>query len=61
MKRKIEVFYRAEWTDVIDLKMNFKYFQIQNWMLQTDRAEKVDEENRVICVVFLFPTWSMII
>ena len=24
--------------------MNLKYFQIQKWMLQVDRAEKVDEK-----------------
>ena len=26
------------------MKMNFEYFQIQKWMLQTVRAEKVDEK-----------------
>ena len=25
------------------MKINFDYFQIQKWMLQTVRAEKVDE------------------
>ena len=25
-----------------DMKMNFNYFQIQKWMLQTVRMEKVD-------------------
>ena len=24
--------------------MNFKYFQIQKWMLQAGRAEKLDEK-----------------
>ena len=38
--------------------MNLKYFQIQKWMLQADRAEKVDEKNGVICVVFMFPSWN---
>ena len=41
--------------------MNFKYFQIQKWMLQIGRAEKVDEKNGVICVVFMFPSWVMIL
>ena len=27
-----------------NIKMNFDYFQIQKWMLQTVRAEKVDEK-----------------
>ena len=32
--------------------MNFDYFQIQKWwMLQTGRAEKVDEINGVVCLV----------
>ena len=31
------------------IKMNFEYFQIQKWMLQTVRAEKIDEKNWVIC------------
>ena len=26
------------------MKMNFDFFQIQKWMLQTVRAEKVDEK-----------------
>ena len=27
------------------MKMNFEYFQIQKWILQTVRVEKVDEKN----------------
>ena len=38
------------------LKMNFEYFQIQKWMLQTVRAEKLDEKNGVICLVSMFPS-----
>ena len=26
------------------MKMNFDYFQIQKWMLQTARTEKVDDK-----------------
>ena len=26
------------------MKMNFDYFQIQKWMLQTVRVEKIDEK-----------------
>ena len=43
------------------LKMNFEYFQIQKWILQTIRAEKVVEKNRAICLVFLFPFWVMVL
>ena len=64
----------------MNLQKNFKYFQIQKWMLQAGRAEKVlrlnkdvkeqwkyhlstylDEKNGVICVVFMFPSWIMIL
>ena len=38
------------------MKMNFEYFQIQKLMLQTVRAEKVDEKNGVICLVSMFPS-----
>ena len=58
---EIEVFYRSEWTEVMNLKMNLKYFQIQKWMLQPDRVEKVDEKNGVIWVFFMFPSWVMIL
>ena len=36
--------------------MNFDYFQIQKRMLQTARAEKVDEKYEVICLVSMFPS-----
>ena len=42
------------------MKMNFVYFQIQKWMLQTVRAGKVDEKNGVICLVSMFPSWFMV-
>ena len=45
----------------MNLEMNLKYFQIQKWMLQADRVEKVDEKNGVIWVVFMFPSWVMIL
>ena len=43
------------------IKINFDYFQIQKWMLQTVRAEKVDEKNGVICLVSMFPSWVMVL
>ena len=42
------------------MKMNFEYFQIQKWMLQTVRAEKLDKINWVICPVSMFPSWVMV-
>ena len=43
------------------MNMNFDYFQIQKWMLQTVRAEKVDVKNVVICLVSMFPSWAMVL
>ena len=43
------------------LHMNIDYFQIKKWMLPTDRVEKVDEENRVICLVSMFTSWVMVL
>ena len=42
------------------MKMNFEYFQIQKWILQTVRSEKVDEKNGVICLVSMFLFWVMV-
>ena len=58
---EIEVFYRPEGTEVMNLKMNLKHFQIQKWMLQADKEEKVDEKNGVIYEVFMFPSRVMIL
>ena len=30
-------------------------------MLQTIRAEKVDEKDQVISLVFIFPSWVMVV
>ena len=43
------------------MKMNFDYFQIHKWMLQIVRAEKVDENNGVICLASMFPSWVMVL
>ena len=42
------------------MEMNFEYFQIQKWMLQTVTVEKVDEKNWVIRLVDMFPFWVMV-
>ena len=36
------------------MKMTFKYFQIQKWMLQTNRVEKVDKVDGLVCLVSMF-------
>ena len=40
------------------MKMNFEYFQIQKWILEPVRAEKVDW---VIFLVSLFSSWLMVL
>ena len=45
----------------MNFKINLKYSQIQKWMLHAGRAEKEHEQNDVICVVFMFPSWVMIL
>ena len=45
----------------VPMKMNFENFQIQKWISQTVRAQKVDEKNGVICLVYLFPSWVVIL
>ena len=42
-----------------NMKMNFEYFRIQNWMLQTVRAENLHHKSGVICLVFMFSFWVM--
>ena len=43
------------------IKTNFDYFQIQKWMLQIVKEEKVDGKNGVICLVSMFPSWVMVL
>ena len=43
------------------MKINFDCFHIQKWRLQTVRVEKVDEKNGVICLVFMFPSWVIVL
>ena len=43
------------------MKMNFAYFQIQKWILQTVRSEKVHARNEVICLISMFPSWVMVL
>ena len=41
--------------------MNFEYFQIQKWMSQTIRAERVSRKNGIICLVSMFLSRVMVI
>ena len=43
------------------LKLNFAYFQIQKWMLQTIRGEKGEEKSGAICLVSMFFSWVVVL
>ena len=43
------------------MKTNFEYFQIQKWILQSLRSEKIDQKNGVICLVSMFPSRFMVL
>ena len=43
------------------MKTNFEYFQIQKWILQSVKPEKVDKKNGVICLVSMFPSRVMVL
>ena len=43
------------------MKMNFEYFQIQKWVLQRVRSEKVEEKNWAISLVSMFPFWVKVL
>ena len=43
------------------MKMIFDYFQLQKWMLQKVRVEKVDAENGFIYLISMFPSWVMVL
>ena len=43
------------------MKMNFDKFQIQKWISQTVRAHNVDDKNGVICLVYFFCSWVIVL
>ena len=43
------------------IETNFEYFQIQKWILETVRSEKLDGKNGFICLVSMFPSWLMVL
>ena len=43
------------------MKTNFDIFQIQKRISQTVRSQKVDEKKGVICQVFFFSSWVMVL
>ena len=42
------------------MELNFEGLKMQNWNIPTDRAERVDEKNVVICLVIMFTSRVMV-
>ena len=36
------------------IELNFESLEMQQWIIKTDRAQKVDEKNGAICLIFMF-------
>ena len=49
------------WSKGDPMKTNLDIFQIQKWISQSVRAQKVDEKNGIICLVSFFPSWVMVL
>ena len=43
------------------MEFNFEGLEMQKWNISMDRAQRVDEENGIICVVTLFTPGVMVI
>ena len=43
------------------MELNFEDLEIQKWNIPTDRAQKVDEKNGVICQVIMFTLGGLVI
>ena len=41
--------------------MNFDGLEMQKWNIQTDRAQRVDEKNGIICPAIIFASGVMVI
>ena len=41
--------------------MNFDGLEMQKWNIQTDRAQRVDEKNGIICAAIIFASGVMVI
>ena len=56
------VFYRPKHrTNGVPLKLTFEGLRIQRWNKSTDSAQRVDEKNVFICLVFMFTSKAMAI
>ena len=43
------------------MEMNFAGLKMQKWNIPTDRAQRLDEKNGVVCLVIMFTPWVMVI
>ena len=50
------VFYRPEHNakELNPMELNFEGFEMQKLNIPTDRAQRVDEKNEVICLFYMF-------
>ena len=43
------------------MELNFEGLEMQKWNISTDKAQRVDEKNGVICLVIMFTPGVMVI
>ena len=43
------------------IEVNFEGLEIQKWNIPTDRVQRVDEKNVIICLVIMFTYGVMVI
>ena len=43
------------------MELNFEGLEMQKWNIPSDRAQRIDEKNGVICLVILFRPGVMVI
>ena len=43
------------------MELNFEVFEMQKWNIPTDRAQRINEKNKVICIFIMFTSRVMVI
>ena len=43
------------------MELNFEGYEMQKWNIPTDRAQRIDEKNGVICLVIMYTPGVMVI
>ena len=56
------VFYRQEHNaNENPMELNFEVLEMQKWNIPTDRTQRVDEKNGVVCLIIMFTHRVMVI